>query len=118
MSDRMAKGDAHQRLQPLNSQCLSLHRRGEIRQWVKDYVGTWERFTEENGARPIMLLSGKIGEYTGYCGADTTVGFGLEEERMCVCDPDFREVATLMTGDKRYSDLPRARWLSCGKREA
>lgn len=113
MSDRMAKGDV-----PLNLTCTPLIATaymyaGNSRyiDWVKEYVGAWEERTEKNnGITPDNVgLSGKVGEYTGnwwggYYGW-MWVGSGFHLIRAELISA---KVATLLTGDTRWMELPRS----------
>ena len=113
MSDRMAKGDV-----PINLAATALIANAYLYtgdekyvQWVKDYVGTWERLTEENGGiTPDNVgLSGKIGEYTGHWWGGY---YGWVWPRggtdVVYATLTSAKVATLLTGDRRYSELPRS----------
>jgi hypothetical protein len=113
LSDRMAKGDV-----PINLAATALIANaylytGEKKyvQWVKDYVGTWERLTRENGGiTPDNVgLSGKAGEYTGYWWGGY---YGWVWPRggtdIVYATLTSAKVATLLSGDKRYADLPRS----------
>lgn len=113
MSDRMAKGDV-----PLNLTCTPLIATaymytGNSRyvDWVKEYVGAWEERTKKNnGITPDNVgLSGKVGEYTGnwwggYYGWQW-VGSGYHLIRAELISG---KVATLLTGDTRWMELPRS----------
>ncbi len=113
MSDRMAKGDV-----PINLATTALIANAYLYtgdekyvQWVKDYVGTWERLTQENGGiTPDNVgLSGKIGEYTGHWWGGY---YGWVWPRggtdVVYATLTSAKVGTLLTGDKRYAELPRS----------
>ena len=121
MSDRMAKGDIPLNLTatPLIANAYLYTGDEKYVQWVKDYVGTWERLTEENnGITPDNVgLSGKIGEYTGdwwggYYGW-YWVGGGAHIIRS---ELTAGKVATLLTGDTRWLELPRSQLAMLRKR--
>lgn len=113
MSDRMAKGDV-----PLNLTCTPLIATaymytGDSRyvDWVEEYVGAWEERTERNkGITPDNVgLSDKIGEYTGnwwggYYGWQWVSG----GTHLIRAELISAKVATLMTGDTRWMELPRS----------
>ncbi|MEQ8556538.1 MAG: hypothetical protein RIC06_26120 [Cyclobacteriaceae bacterium] len=113
MSDRMAKGDV-----PLNLTSTSLIATaylytGNSRyvDWVKEYVGAWEdRTKKNNGITPDNVgLSGKVGEYTGHWWGGyygwMWVGSGFHLIRAELISG---KVATLLTGDTRWMELPRS----------
>jgi len=113
MSDRMAKGDV-----PINLAATALIANAYLYtgddkyvQWVKDYVGTWEKVTKQNGGiTPDNIgLSGKVGEYTGHWWGGY---YGWVWPRggtdVVLAELTSAKVATLLTGDKRYSELPRS----------
>jgi len=113
MSDRMAKGDV-----PINLAATALIANAYLYtgdkkyiQWVKDYVGMWENLTKQNnGITPDNVgLSGKIGEYTGHWWGGY---YGWVWPRggtdVVLAELTSAKVATLLTGDKRYGELPRS----------
>jgi len=114
MSDRMAKGDVPLNLTatPLVANAYFYTGDPKYVQWVTDYISTWERLTEQNnGITPDNVgLSGEIGEYTngnwwgGYYGWKWVSG----GSHIIRAELTAGKVATLMTGDSRWLDLPRS----------
>ena len=113
MSDRMAKGDV-----PINLTATALIANAWLYtgddkyvQWVKDYIGTWEELTRRNnGITPDNVgLSGKIGEYTGnWWGGYYGWVWPRGGNDIVYAELTAAKVATLMTGDLRYAELPRS----------
>lgn len=109
----MAKGDV-----PINLTATALIANaylytGDSRyvQWVKDYVGTWEKLTiENNGITPDNVgLSGKIGEYTGHWwGGYYGWAWPRGGTDIVLAELTAGKVATLLTGDTRWMDLARS----------
>lgn len=113
MSDRMAKGDVPINLTaaPLVANAYLYTGDQKYVDWVTDYVGMWrQKTTENNGITPDNIgLSGKVGEYTGswwggYYGWKW-VGGGMHIIR---AELTGSKVATLLTGDTGWMDLPRS----------
>jgi hypothetical protein len=114
MSDRMAKGDIPLNLTatPLIANAYLYTGDEKYIQWVKDYISRWEELTEKNnGITPDNVgLSGEIGEYTngnwwgGYYGWYWVSG-GSHIVRAQLTSG---KVATTLTGDTRWMDLPRS----------
>jgi hypothetical protein len=113
MSDRMAKGDVPINLTstPLIANAYLYTGDPRYVQWVKDYLGMWEELTRQNnGITPDNVgLSGKIGEYTGhwwggYYGWMWPRG-GMD---VVLAELTAAKVATLLTGDNRWAELPRS----------
>jgi len=114
MSDRMAKGDIPLNLTatPLIANAYFYTGEPKYIKWVTDYISRWEELTEENGGiTPDNVgLSGKIGEYTngnwwgGYYGWKWVSG-GTHITRAQLTSG---KVATTLTGDTRWMDLPRS----------
>jgi len=122
MSDRMAKGDVPINLTstPLIANAYLYTGDPRYVQWVKDYFGTWEELTRRNnGITPDNVgLSGKIGEYTGnwwggYYGWVWPRG-GMD---VVLAELAAAKVATLLTGDSRWADLPRSQMAVMRKQE-
>ncbi|MDA0348344.1 MAG: hypothetical protein O3C20_13175 [Verrucomicrobia bacterium] len=114
MSDRMAKGDIPLNLTatPLIANAFFYTGDEKYVQWVKDYVNRWEELTEKNnGITPDNVgLSGEIGEYNngnwwgGYYGWYWVSG----GSHIIRAELTSGKVATLLTGDTRWMDLPRS----------
>lgn len=114
MSDRMAKGDIPLNLTaaPLIANAYFYTGDPKYIQWVKDYIGRWEELTEKNnGITPDNVgLSGEIGEYTngnwwgGYYGWYWVSG----GSHIIRAQLTSGKVATTLTGDTRWMDLPRS----------
>jgi len=113
MSDRMAKGDIPLNLTstPLIANAYFYTGDTKYIQWVKDYINRWEQLTENNnGITPDNVgLSGEVGEYTGHWWGGYYgwywVGGGVHIIR---AELTSGKVATLLTGDTRWMDLPRS----------
>lgn len=113
MSDRMAKGDIPLNLTstPLIANAYLYTGDSKYIQWVKDYVSTWERLTEENnGITPDNVgLSGEIGEYTGHWWGGYYGWYWVSGGSHIIrAELTSAKVATLLTGDTRWMDLPRS----------
>jgi hypothetical protein len=114
MSDRMAKGDIPLNLTvtPLIANAFFYTGDPKYIQWVKDYISRWEELTEKNnGITPDNVgLSGEIGEYTngnwwgGYYGWYWVSG----GSHIIRAELTSGKVATTLTGDTRWMDLPRS----------
>ncbi len=114
MSDRMAKGDIPLNLTatPLIANAYFYTGDTKYVEWVTDYISRWEELTEQNnGITPDNVgLSGKIGEYMngnwwgGYYGWKWVSG----GSHIIRAELTAGKVATLLTGDPRWLDLPRS----------
>ena len=113
MSDRMAKGDVpiNMTAAPLIANAYLYTGDQKYVDWVTDYIGMWwQRTAENDGITPDNIgLSGKVGEYTGswwggYYGWKW-VGGGMHIVR---AELTGSKVATLLTGDTGWMDLPRS----------
>ena len=113
MSDGMARGDVPINLTatPLIANAFLYTGEQKYVEWVKDYVGGWvERTARNGGITPDNVgLSGEIGEYNGgnwwggYYGWRWVRG-GTD---IVLAAYTASKVAVLLTGDRKWFDLPR-----------
>ena len=113
MSDRMAKGDIPLNLTstPLIANAYLYTADSRYIDWVKEYVGAWEERTERNnGITPDNVgLSDKIGEYTGHWWGGYYGWMWVSGAPHIIrAELTSGKVATLLTGDTRWMELPRS----------
>jgi len=113
MSDRMAKGDVPINLTstPLIANAYLYTGDEHYIDWVKEYIGSWEALTaRNNGITPDNVgLSGEIGEYTGdWWGGYYGWVWPRGGTDIILAQLTAAKVATLLTGGKRWAELPRS----------
>jgi hypothetical protein len=114
MQHRMGKGDAATNLivTSLIANAYLMTGDEKYRDWIRDYVGAWHKRAQDNGGLlpDNVGLSGQVGEYMNGKWYGGLYGWSWPHGYYNVCMAALVAGANayLLTGDKRYLDLPRS----------